>query len=72
MNAGARDQEFEMEPGKFITVEKYFKDTYPRTKLQYPYLNVIRAAPETRTIYLPIEVSVYVICSLLTVQNGII
>lgn len=55
MNAGARDQEFEMEPGKFITVEKYFKDTYPRTKLQYPYLNVIRAAPETRTIYLPIE-----------------
>ncbi|XP_047487055.1 protein argonaute-3-like [Penaeus chinensis] len=55
MKLGAREQEFEREPGKVTTVEKYFAEVYPRSKLQYPHLNLIRAAPESRTIYLPIE-----------------
>lgn len=59
MKDGAHEQKFEREPGKVTTVEKYFAEVYPRTKLLYPHLNLIRAAPETRTIYLPIEVSVY-------------
>lgn len=57
MEEGAETQEFEEEPGKLTTVKKYFAKAYPRTRLQYPYLNLIRAAPETKTIYLPIEVS---------------
>nr|AGC95229.1 argonaute-3 [Penaeus monodon] len=55
MKDGAHEQKFEREPGKVTTVEKYFAEVYPRTKLLYPHLNLIRAAPETRTIYLPIE-----------------
>ncbi|XP_042876363.1 protein argonaute-3-like [Penaeus japonicus] len=55
MEEGAETQEFEEEPGKLTTVKKYFAKAYPRTRLQYPYLNLIRAAPETKTIYLPIE-----------------
>lgn len=56
MNEGASRQTFKVEDDKWKTVKDYFKEAYPRTTLRHPNLNVIRAAPITRTIYLPIEV----------------
>ncbi|XP_068243628.1 protein argonaute-3-like [Palaemon carinicauda] len=55
MKDGANTQTFKAEKDTWKTVLDYFKETYPQKKLRYPKLNVIRVAPETKTVFLPIE-----------------
>ncbi|XP_064115505.1 protein argonaute-3-like isoform X1 [Macrobrachium nipponense] len=55
MADGANRQMFKEDNGSLKSVENYFKEKYPSKKLHYPKLNVIRAAPDSKTVYLPIE-----------------
>ncbi|XP_066969095.1 protein argonaute-2-like [Macrobrachium rosenbergii] len=55
MEVGANRQMFKEDDGSLKSVENYFKEKYPSKRLHYPKLNVIRAAPDSKTVYLPIE-----------------
>ncbi|KAK7073020.1 hypothetical protein SK128_015094 [Halocaridina rubra] len=54
MDKGANNQVFKMDD-KTVTVLEYFTKMYPRFRMQYPHLNVLRASPSNKTIFLPIE-----------------
>lgn len=61
---GADRQTFLLDD-KTCTVEQYFRDKYNR-QLDYPHLNVLRVAPDSKKIYLPVEVMWFYVFSIIT------
>ena len=52
----ARNQKFPLEGGTEISVEQYFKQTYPDSPLTHPHLPCLQVGQKSRNIYLPIDV----------------
>lgn len=52
----AREQTFPLQDGSPCTVEKYFRETYPKSPISNPHLPCLHVGSKDRKVYLPIDV----------------
>ena len=52
----ARTQMFPLSDGKKISVENYFRETYPNSRIAHPKLPCLHVGSKERKVYLPIDV----------------
>jgi eukaryotic translation initiation factor 2C len=52
----AKKQTFPLSDGSLCSVEKYFRDTYPNSRITNPHLPCLHVGPKDRNVYLPIDV----------------
>ena len=51
----AKEQTFQLDTGRKMSVEVYFKETYPKSPLSYPHLPCLHVGQKAKNVYIPLE-----------------